>query len=196
MRVSGHNTFEFGGDFYSGPQDVLSNLGTSIDQIHVGMFLEIFGAFSRLHDSFADGKEYADKQRSAKYLEATTLEVDAMATMEQSTPSSLYEKQRGKRAPMDANSGFGEELSTYAKFSGENSGRSVRSEMSRKLTLLITTIKGAISGFGKGACLARLSLERTWVQVNFLFSFWIDWHMKLLHMCNYTTTVAWKFIGV
>jgi hypothetical protein len=196
FRVAGNDTYEFGGDYYSGPQDVITNLGDSIDEIHLGMFLDVFGALSRLQDSYGDGKAYADKQRSAKYLGATTLEVDAMATMEMSTTSALFERQKGKHVPMDVHSGFGEEMSTFAKFSGENSGKSVRAELHKKLVQLISTIRGAINGYGKGPSLARHTLDQTLTQVSFLFGFWSEWHMELLHMCNYTTGVAWKFIGV
>ncbi len=196
LRVAGNHTYEFGGDYYNGPQDVISHLGSSIDEVTVGMFLEVFGAFSRLDDSTTDSKAYADKQKSAHYLDATTLEIDAMYTMGLDTAPSLFAKKKGTRIPVDANDGFGEELSTYGKYTGASNGRAVREEMLRKITQLITTITGAINGFGKGASLARHTLEQTLNQVNRLFTFWNEWHMELLHQCNYTTGAAWTFIGV
>jgi hypothetical protein len=50
LRVAGNNTYEFGGDYYSSPQDIINHLGSDLDDLNVGMFLEIFGAFSRMHD--------------------------------------------------------------------------------------------------------------------------------------------------
>ena len=176
-------------------EDVLKKLGKSIEDVNVGMFVEMFGITCRLEDTFASGKDYADKMKATTSVHMTTLEADNMATMAYTTIPYFFEKVQGKNIPVEQDAGFGQRLETFAKFRG-GLGKSTKTDLSARVTRVITMVKGSIIGTDMSQRLARHLLSEVNVQVGLVLAFFGDYYDVLTDECHYTPKAAWTFIGV
>ena len=93
-------------------------LGSSIDTVDVGSYIDIIGALLRLGDDVTSGKEYADKRRATSAVGISNLEADQMACMDATSIPIMFNKTSGKSTPMDEDAGFGYKMDTHAMFSG------------------------------------------------------------------------------
>ena len=196
-RVIGTNTYEFDGNVYGGPGDVLKHLGESLDPVMIGMFFDIFTGMARLNERFGEGKELTDRIHSAQRLDEkiSSMDAETMATMEMSTSLFLFEKNAGKKNPTRPEEGFGHRMATYAKFSGEE-GTPVRSEIQVRLRKVINSIKGTIKGSGPAQSLAKHLLQEVTFQASELVGFISERFQELTCQCNFTREPAWNFIGI
>jgi hypothetical protein len=180
---------------FTSAEDLVNQLGSLLDGVNVGQFVDTFGLTCRLEDSFASGKDYADKRRATATAGISALEADNMSTLEHTSIPFFYAKAPGKPLAVDEDAGFGHRLETFSKFNG-GQGKSTKSELSRKVLQVITRIRGTISGNDIAKRLARHLLTEVKIQVGRISSFFADYYGVLTDECHYTPKAAWRFIGV
>jgi hypothetical protein len=180
---------------FTSAEDLCSQLGKSLDGVTVGQFIDTFGLTCRLEDDFSSGKDYADKRRATTTTGITGLEADNMSTMTHTSIPFFFAKAPGKPLPVAENAGFGHRLETFARFSA-GQGTSTKLELSQRVLLAITRIKGTISGNDVAKRLARHLLTEVMVQVGLISAFFSDYYSVLIDDCHYTPKAAWHFIGV
>ena len=76
-----------------------------------------------------------------------------MSKMDCTTIPYFFEKVQGKNVPVDKDAGFSQRLETYTKFRG-GLGKSTKTDLSERVTRVITKVKGSIVGTDMGQRLA------------------------------------------
>ena len=198
-RVAGTNIFEFNGMSFSGPQDVLDELGSSLDDVSVGHFTDLFSTYCRCDDSFDGAKEWSLKQANAQKIKMNTVDIDLMATLNHDAPGFLFRKSESKDGYTNPEEGFGHRFSTFEKFSGESTFVSAKELLATKVEDDISGIRGNLEicpGDGKAKNLATFLLEEVEKQSDKLQGFNESWAKALVNQCSYAMREAWIFIGV
>jgi hypothetical protein len=194
-KVGGDSTYVFEEYVFGSDLDVLTLLGSSLDEVDVGLFLDLVGATSRLEDSFSSGKEYTDKERSASHVGISALAADQMATLDFTTVLFFFEKSPGKKLPVEEDDGWGHKMESFARYTGAK-GRAVRGEISTKVKNLTTKIKGSVVGSGVAQRLSRWLTAEVIRQVSELLNFLTDYQGELVNECNYPDKTAWRYLGI
>jgi len=194
QQVSVANVFYCNGERYGSVQDVELHLGTSLRDANIGWFSDIYGALSRLGESFYNHGEYARVLKDSRVgLLSTTLETTLMGDMASHGILYFFERSGGSKTLVDSEVGFGYRLTTMEKFTC--GGAPQRTEIGRMIAKQMKAIAGAITHTGPSATVAHAMLEGIKTQVSALLSFMEQWHSELLLQCNYETKEAWPFIG-
>jgi hypothetical protein len=188
-------SYTFEGLTFGCEDDILKLLGSGLDEVHSGLFLDLVGTTSRLEDDFSSGKEYADKTRSARTVGITPLEADQMSTMPNTTVLFLFEKNAGKKIAVEEDDGWGYRMESFDRYTGAK-GKAVRTDLTTRVKNLTTTVKGSIVGQGPGQRLARHLLTEVVRQVSELTNFLTDYQSELENECNYPSKVAWRYLGI
>jgi hypothetical protein len=176
-------------------EDLMALLGPSMAGHSIGIYVDLVGVLTRLEDTFADGKTYTDKTRSAKLCDLTPLAADQMASLDFPTVLFLFEKTPGKKVPVDEDEGWGHRLESFDRYTGAK-GKCVRTDITTRTRTLTTKIKGAIIGSGPAQRLARHLSSEVNRQVAAFTNFLTEYEGELEHECNYPAKVAWNYLGV
>jgi hypothetical protein len=195
QRVGSDSSYTFEELVFGSASDVLQALGSSLDDVDVGSFLDIVGATARLEDTFSSGKEYSDKKRSAHHVGSTALASDQMATLDFTTVLFFFEKTPGKKIPVEEDEGWGHKMDNFDRYTGAK-GKAVRSEITTKVKNLSTRVKGSVLGTGSAQRLARHLISEVLRQVSEFTNFLTDYQGELENECNYPTKVAWRYLGI